>query len=150
FSGCCLPHPWPTAGVACQCVPHPGALLYPGRGWRWHTGYHTLIVILVLIMGVHRLDAAIEPVPLVSGASREEQDIRGLIEQAVAKTQAPEPINDQRVAMQRAHLAYKVAGGHIKGIDASIPKVAHQQPITETAKARGGEREAPRRVERAP
>src|SRR5262245_27644523 len=78
---------------------------------------NTIMIILAFACGGHRLDGAIEPGVLVVRTRREEQYISGLIEHAVAKAQAPKPIDAQWVAIRPEYLAQEAAVSHIKGID---------------------------------
>src|SRR5215467_4292827 len=67
----------------------------------------------------------------------------------VAEHEAPEPIDDDRLAVRLPQLAQVRAGGWTVGVDVSIPEVADEQIPAEPAETGRRQGQAPRRIERA-
>ena len=66
-----------------------------------------------------------------------------------ANTKAPQPVDDDCLPMGVAHLADKLAGSRIVGVDVTVTEVSNQQLIDQCPEARGREGHAPRKIKLA-
>src|SRR5215813_4219251 len=85
-----------------------------------------------------------QTVRFVFDAGGEEQEVRRPAVKAVAEFQRPKPVNRDWLPLRVRQLAIKLARSEIKGVDASVPKVADQEVVAELAEIVWGERQAPR------
>src|SRR5205085_3542822 len=104
---------------------------------------------LELIGRLCRSERPEESVRLVVRAGREEQRVRIAAGPSVADTQAPEPVDPQRLArVRRLQAAAPITGGRIEHVDRTVAEVADEDVAGDSSPARRGNGEAPRRVER--
>jgi len=90
-----------------------------------------------------------EPIGLIVDTCSEEQFVVEACIRIVPKAQCPQVINCNGSVGLVSELAEKLARIQIIRIDATVTEIADQQGITERAKIRGGQGQAPGRVEPA-
>src|SRR5258707_11725789 len=79
-----------------------------------------------------------------------EDQFAGLGGVPVAESQAPEPIDDDRLAVRPPQLAQVRARHGVVDVDVAVTEVPHEQVSAELAESGWRRGQAPRRVERAP
>src|SRR5690349_15264017 len=93
------------------------------------------------------IDPAIQSIGFVVRAGRKTERVGGLILNSIANTDAPQPVDHNRLTIRAAQHSTEISGKHIVNINPSIPEISDQQPIAEFSEIARRERQTPRGVQ---